>query len=136
MGDAIGLLAKPVPGLGLVGDPEAFAPEPVVSALASGRVPVLAPLGVDPATGTLNVNADEAAAALAVGLAADRILFVTDVPGVLIDGDVVSSLPVDDAHRMLESGAFDGGIVPKLTAAIRAARLGVRAEIGATRVLS
>ncbi len=134
VGDEIGLQAEPVAGLGLVGDPVPLAPEAIVRALAAGFVPVVAPLGVHPELGTLNVNADEAAAALAVGLDAERILFVSDVPGVLVDGDVVSSLPVADADRMLGDGAFEGGIVPKLSAAVRAARRGVRAEIGQTSV--
>jgi acetylglutamate kinase len=91
---------------------------------------VVAPL----AAGPLNVNADEAAAALAVGLGADRLLFVTDVPGVLLGGDVVGALAADEADRMLGAGELEGGIVPKLHAAVRAARLGVRSEIGATAV--
>jgi acetylglutamate kinase len=134
LGDEIGLRAELVSELGLVGDPLPFAPDAVVEALAAGFIPVVAPLATHPLVGTLNVNADEAAAALAVGLDADRILFVTDVPGVLVDGDLVAALPVADADRMLDSGAFEGGIVPKLTAAVRAAREGVRAEIGGTRV--
>jgi acetylglutamate kinase len=124
-----------VPALGLVGDPLPIAPDAVVSALAAGFIPVVAPLATHPELGVLNVNADEAAAALAVGLEAERILFVTDVPGVLVDGDLVAALPVDDADRMLGAGAFEGGIVPKLNAAVRAARRGVRAEIGETTVL-
>ena len=60
----------------------------MLEALAAGRVPVVAPL----AEGPLNVNADEAAAALAVGLGAERILFVSDVPGVLLDGEVATVL--------------------------------------------
>ena len=88
-GDEIGLLARQVEGLGLVGDPSPSAPAAVVDALAAGRVPVVAPL----AAGPLNVNADEAAAALAVGLRASRILFVTDVPGVLLDGELATVLP-------------------------------------------
>jgi acetylglutamate kinase len=135
-GDEIGFRARPVPELGLVGDPEPFVPSAITRALEAGFVPVVAPLAHHPELGTLNVNADEAAAALAVGLRADRILFVTDVPGVLVDGDVVTSLPVDDADRMLGAGAFEGGIVPKLNAAVSAARRGVRAEIGATTVLA
>ncbi len=136
LGDEAGLPASPVPGLGLVGDPLPAAPPSVLAALRAGRIPVVAPLGVHPEAGVLNVNADEAAAALAVGLGAARILFVTDVPGVLLDGDVVPSLPAADADELLSSGAFEGGIVPKLTAAVRAARRGVRAEIGATEVLA
>jgi len=93
-------------------------------------VPVVVPL----AAGPLNVNADEAAAALAVGLGAERILFVSDVPGVLLDGAVATVLSADEAEAGLGEGVFEGGIVPKLMAAVRAARGGVRATIGATEV--
>lgn len=130
-GDEIGLPARPVPELGLVGDPLPSRPAAVERALAEGLVPVVAPLAVGP----LNVNADEAAAALAVGLDADRLLFVTDVDGVLVDERVVPRLHAAEAHDLVEAGAFEGGIVPKLLAAARAAALGVRAEIGATAVL-
>jgi acetylglutamate kinase len=136
VGDEIGLRAEQVEELGLVGDPLPFVPEAVERALAAGFIPVVAPLAAHPALGSLNVNADEAAAALAVGLGAERIVFLSDVPGVLVDGDVVSALPVADVDRMLGDGAFEGGIVPKLTAAVRAARKGVRAEIGGTEVLA
>jgi acetylglutamate kinase len=129
-GDEIGLAAEPVAALGLVGDPAPSAPAAVLEALAQDRIPVVAPL----AAGPLNVNADEAAAALAVGLGAERIVFVSDVPGVMLDEQVVATLDADDVDRMLGAGRFQGGIVPKLAAAIRAARGGVRAEIGATRV--
>ncbi len=132
MGDEIGLVAEPVPALGLVGDPVPCAPAAILGALAAGRIPVVAPL----ATGPLNVNADEAAAALAVGLRAERILFVTDVPGVLVGDSVVAELGADEAAAMLDAGRFEGGIVPKLVAAVRAAREGVRAEIGATAVVA
>jgi acetylglutamate kinase len=130
VGDEIGLRATQVAALGLVGDPLSSAPAQVVEALAAGRIPVIAPLAVGP----LNVNADEAAASLAVGLGADRISFISDVRGVLVEGGVLTALPADDADRMLDRGAFEGGIVPKLIAAIRAARHGVRATIGVTEV--
>jgi acetylglutamate kinase len=129
-GDEIGLRARHVAALGLVGEPEPCAPPAVLAALAELRVPVVAPLGVGP----LNVNADEAAAALAVGLGAERILFVSDVPGVLLDGELAAVLPADEAQAGLDAGLFEGGIVPKLMAAVRAARGGVRATIGATEV--
>jgi acetylglutamate kinase len=129
-GDEIGLEARQVPELGLVGDPTPSAPAAVVEALAVGRVPVVVPLAVGP----LNVNADEAAAALAVGLRASRILFVSDVPGVLLDGEVAAVLSADEAEAGLAQGRFEGGIVPKLMAAVRAARGGVQASIGATEV--
>jgi acetylglutamate kinase len=130
MGDEIGLEATRVPELGLVGNPRPSRPAAVLEALAAGKIPVVAPL----AEGPLNVNADEAAVALAAGLEASRILFLTDVPGVLLDGDVMPSIGADEADRLLRNGTFQGGIVPKLSAAAHAARLGIRAEIGATAV--
>ena len=132
MGDESGLHARKVEGLGLVGEPVPCAPAELVEALAAGRIPVVAPL----AAGPLNLNADEAASALAVGLGAERILFVSDVPGVLLDGAVVGRIGADEADRLLEEGVFEGGIVPKLVAAVHAARGGVRAEIGETLVVA
>lgn len=132
LGDEIGLEARRVPALGLVGEPVPSRPHAIEAALAAGRVPVVAPLAVGP----LNVNADEAASALAIGLGAGRIVFVTDVAGVFVEGALAQRLEAGHADRLLESGAFEGGIVPKLMAAVSAARLGVRAEIGATEVLA
>ena len=131
-GDELGLPARQVPALGLVGDPEPSCPADLLDALELGRIPVVAPL----AAGPLNVNADETAAALAVGLGADRILFVTDVPGVLVAGGVAATIEAREAERLLGEGHFEGGIVPKLTAAIQAARGGVHATIGETAVLA
>ena len=132
VGDEIGLCARRLPGLGLVGEPLPCRPAAIVDALAAGRIPVITPIAVGP----LNVNADEAAAALAVGFDAERIAFVSDVPGVFVEGAVVDRLHVDRADELLDSGAFDGGIVPKLLAAVRAARLGIHAEIGETAVVA
>ncbi len=132
VGDEIGLLARPLPELGLVGEPLPGRPAAVEQALADGLVPVVAPI----AEGPLNVNADEAASALAIGLGADRIVFVTDVPGVYVEGVLADRIEAVHADRLLAAGAFEGGIVPKLLAAVRAAKVGLRAEIGATEVLA
>jgi len=131
-GDEIGLHAVQLPALGLVGDPLPSRPRAVIDALAGGRIPVIAPLGVGP----LNVNADEAAAALAVGIEADRLLFVSDVPGVLRDGAVIDRLDAGEAVELLDAGFFQGGIVPQLRAAVAAARGGVASEIGVTAVVA
>jgi acetylglutamate kinase len=127
-GDEIGLEATRVPELGHVGRPLPSRPQAVLDAIAAGLIPVVAPLAVGP----LNVNADDAAAALAIGLRADRILFVTDVPGVLRDEQVLDRIDAEE----VEGGKFDGGIVPKLHAAVVAAREGVQAEIGRTVVVA
>ena len=132
IGDRSGLLAVPVPPLGWVGDPLPCRPGAIVAALAAGRVPVVAPLAVGP----LNVNADDASAALALGLGARKLVFLTDVPGLLVDDALVDSIRAGDANRMLEAGKFDGGIVPKLRAAAIAAASGITAHIGATAVVA
>ena len=131
-GDAIGLVAWHVPELGLVGDPLPCRPAAIDAALAEGLIPVVAPL----ARGPLNVNADEAASALAIGLGAEKIVFLTDVPGLMIEGSVVPAIDAGHAEDLLAAGDLEGGIVPKLRAAVTAARLGVQAEIGETAVLA
>jgi acetylglutamate kinase len=132
VGDEIGLEASRIGALGLVGQPLPGAPAAVEDALVDGRIPVMTPIAVGP----LNVNADEAAAALAAGLGADRLIFVSDVPGVYVDGGVAELIRADAADELLASGTLDGGIVPKLLAAARAARLGIAAEIGETAVVA
>jgi acetylglutamate kinase len=129
-GDEIGLQAERVPELGLVGNAVPSRPPAVVEALAAGKIPVVAPL----AEGPLNVNADEAAAALALGIGADELLFLTDVDGLILGGRVVDSIGVDDASELLDGGTLQGGIIPKLGAAVTAARGGVNATIGRTAV--
>jgi acetylglutamate kinase len=132
IGDEIGLEATRVPELGLVGEALPSRPEAIEDAFLDEKIPVVAPL----AAGPLNVNADEAAAALAVGLGAERLLFVTDVPGLLREGAVVPEIEAVEADLLLSGGQLEGGIVPKLRAAVTAARLGVHAEIGETAVLA
>ena len=132
VGDEIGLRAHPLPELGLVGEPLLCRPTAVEDALAGRRIPVVTPIAVGP----LNINADEAATAVAAGLEADRIAFISDVSGVYVEGAVVRWLHADQAGELLDSGVFDGGIVPKLLAAVRAARLGIEAEIGDTVVIA
>jgi acetylglutamate kinase len=129
-GDEIGLQAERVPELGLVGNALPSRPQPILDALEAGKIPVVAPL----AEGPLNVNADEAAAALAIGLGVDELLFLTDVDGLILDGHVVDEIGVDAASKLLDGGTLEGGIIPKLGAAIAAARAGVPAYIGRTEV--
>ena len=132
-GDEIGLQATQVPELGLVGDPLPSRPQAVLDALAAGLIPVVAPL----AEGPLNVNADEAAAALAVGLGAERHPLPhrrsRRAPGRV--GARQRSTPTrpTGCSRTARSRAES---CPSSTAAVRAAREGVQAEIGATEVVA
>jgi acetylglutamate kinase len=130
MGDDLGLQAERVSELGRVGMLLPVVPSALWELLATDGIPVIAPL----ARGPLNVNADDAAAVLAVALGADRLVFVSDVPGVLVHGEVVTELSEDDISRL--NGHLSGGIVPKLQAAVRAAREGVRVDVGQTSVIA
>jgi acetylglutamate kinase len=132
MGDEIGLRATLVPELGRVGHPIASRPPVLEATLAGGQIPVVAPL----AAGPLNVNADEMAAALAVGLGAERLLFLTDVPGLFVAGRVVPRIAAAEAEELLDNDLLEGGILPKLRAAVSAARNGVQADLGETAVVA
>jgi acetylglutamate kinase len=129
-GDEIGLAADPVPELGLVGEARPGPLPAITAALAAGRIPVVAPI----ARGPLNVNADSASAAIAEAIRADRLLFLTDVDGLILDGAVVEAIDLTAAEELIASGTLEGGIIPKLGAAITAARSGVLASIGRTEV--
>jgi acetylglutamate kinase len=122
------LLVEPVAGLGLVGDVEQVKPGLVHAIWAGGFVPVVAPLGLGP-EGAYNVNADAAAAALAVGLGAEHLFLLTDVDGLLKDGSPIESLAPEECEGYVASGLAAGGMVPKLRAAAEAARGGVGARI-------
>ena len=132
VGDEIGLQATPLTELGLVGEPVASRLDAVVAALEVGAIPVVTPIALGP----LNVNADEAATAIAASVGAERVVFLSDVVGVFLEGAVVRSIHADHASELLAEGAFEGGIVPKLMSAVRAARAGLTAEIGETAVVA
>jgi acetylglutamate kinase len=135
-GHEVGLQARQIEKYGRVGEVDAQELPAVVRVLETGKIPVLAPLALDPDVGLLNVNADDVAAAIAIGMQADRLLFLTDVEGFMVDGEVVDSLDVPTAEKLFFGGTLDGTILPKLGAAIEAARFGVAAFIGRTEVLA
>ncbi len=115
--------------LGLVGDVERVDPSAVLDLLEAGRVPVVSTIArdLDDPSQVLNVNADTAAAALAVALRARKLVALTDVEGVYAawpDKDsLLARLPVGAARRMLAT--IDAGMAPKLEACIRAVDGGV-----------
>ena len=122
------LLVEPVQGLGRVGEVVRVEPRLIETLWGGAFVPVVAPLGLGPA-GAYNVNADSAAAALAVGLGAGHLLVLTDVDGLLEGGETVETILPDRCEAYVESGLAAGGMVPKLRAAAEAARGGVEARI-------
>jgi acetylglutamate kinase len=114
------------PTLGEVGEPTRVDPAILRVLMANGFLPVVSPVGRDEETGaTLNVNGDDAAAAIAVALGATELLLIADVPGVLRDGEAIAALDVDGIPGLLADGTARGGMTAKLEAARRALEGGV-----------
>jgi acetylglutamate kinase len=113
--------------LGLVGDVVDVRPEAVLDLIDAGRIPVVATVAPDEDGLVHNVNADTAAAALAVALKADRLVVLTDVEGLYADWpnstEVVSQITATELGELLPS--LESGMVPKMEACLRAVRGGV-----------
>jgi acetylglutamate kinase len=117
------------PALGFVGDVKSVDPSVVMSALNGGAVPVVATIGSDEAGQAYNVNADTAAAAIAVALGADKLIYLTDIEGIREHKENPSSLvrrtSVNEIEELLERGNIDGGMIPKVQSCLYALRGGV-----------
>jgi acetylglutamate kinase len=120
--------------LGFVGDITEVNRE-LLGKLMETAVPVIASVATDGHGQSYNVNADLAAAAIASAVDASKFVLLTDVPGVIQEGELVSELTVDDAERLIEHDRVSGGMIPKLEAVVRAMRNGVgRAHVVDGRV--
>ena len=113
--------------LGRVGRIVGVDPASIEAVIAGGFVPVIAPIGVDEQGVTHNVNADEAAGAVAGALAAEKLILLTDVEGVLDGaGSLIRHLTGEDAARLAEEGTIREGMIPKARCSIEALKQGVR----------
>ena len=104
--------------IGLVGEIDRVNPKPLLDLLANDYLPVVCPVGFDDNYDTFNINADDAACAIAKALKVEKLAFLSDVPGVYRDPNDESSLiyelPYDELTGLIESGAITGGMLPKL----------------------
>jgi acetylglutamate kinase len=110
----------------------------VIEAVAgAGFVPVVAPIGVDGSGLTYNVNADEAAGAIAGELCAEKLILLTDVDGVLDgQGKRMSTLSAEEVRKQIDEGTINGGMIPKVQCCMEALSKGVaRTHIVDGRVL-
>ena len=125
------LESKDEPGkmldIGLVGDISKIDPH-IISFLDSGDyIPVIAPIGVAPDGETLNINADVVAGKLAEVLKAEKLVLLTNTPGVLDkDGNLLTGLTPKEIDGLVAEGTLSGGMLPKIASALDAARGGVR----------
>ncbi|MBL4848038.1 MAG: bifunctional glutamate N-acetyltransferase/amino-acid acetyltransferase ArgJ [Planctomycetes bacterium] len=112
--------------LGLVGEVEHVETRLITTLLDAGYIPVISPVGVTKDGQTLNINADTAAAQVAVALGAEKLIFLTDVPGILgPEGTKVSQTDPATVQGLIESGAITGGMIPKVEAMLTALKGGV-----------
>lgn len=143
-GEDAALLAarRNAPALGEVGAPAAVNVALVRHLLGGGYLPVLSPLARDAdggtAPGALNVNGDDAAAAIAAALGADELLLVADVAGVRgADGETIAALDPAAARDAIAAGVAAGGMAAKLEAALAACDAGVhRVRVGDLRMIA
>ena len=113
--------------IGLVGEITKIDPS-IITFLDSGDfIPVIAPIGVAPDGETLNINADLVAGKLAEVLHAEKLVLLTNTPGVLDkDGNLLSGLTPKDIDNLVADGTLSGGMLPKIGSALDAARSGVK----------
>jgi acetylglutamate kinase len=119
------------PALGYVGDISAVNPAAVQGLLDDGVVPVVATVGTDAAGTTYNINADTAASALAVALKATKILFLTDIAGVMRSPDdsesLIPTLTAQQTAELRRANVISGGMIPKVESCLHAVEGGVAA---------
>ncbi len=123
--------------IGRVGEVCEVDPAVIDSVTESGFIPVVAPIGVDDEGLTYNINADEAAGALAIALGSEKLMLLTDVQGVLdSEGQLISQIKAEEIQKHLDEGIISGGMIPKVGCCIDALAGGVsRAHIIDGRVL-
>lgn len=120
------LLSRPVANsaeIGYVGEVTEVKAEIIEGVMAMGYIPVIAPIGIDDASQRYNINADTAAGAVASQLGVERMIVVTDVPGIMrtVDGEkrVLPTVTVAEIDEMIASGEIYGGMIPKVRAAVQ-----------------
>jgi acetylglutamate kinase len=115
--------------LGFVGEVTSCAVKDVQSMIAQEIVPVISPIGKDAQGQLYNINADTAAAELAIALDAYRILYLSDVNGILLDpkdpSSTVSSISPKDVLELRDRGVIDGGMIPKVESCLKALQASV-----------
>lgn len=126
--EALGNKKESDQDLGFVGKVERIDPN-IISVLGErGFIPVIAPIGADAEGNTYNINADQVAGQLAEALNAEKLILLTDAPGLLdADGRLLSRPPIAEVRDMLTDGSIKGGMLAKIDAALEALQGGIHA---------
>lgn len=115
--------------LGYVGEITRINPEILLTLMEKDYIPVVAPVGSNGNGEFYNINADEVASEIAVALKADKLIILTDTPGILLKEDdensLLSKASVAEIRKLIESGVIQGGMIPKAESAVQAILRGV-----------
>jgi acetylglutamate kinase len=111
--------------LGYVGEVTSVDPDILELLLGKGYLPVISPLGLGQDGHTYNINADAVAAEIAIACGAKKLIYLTDVPGILAQGLLVSELNAEELERRMKDGTVTGGMLPKAQSIVRALEGGV-----------
>ncbi len=115
--------------IGFVGNIKEVNTALIDSLIDNDFIPIIAPIGLDDQYQTYNINADDAACAVAMAIGAEKLAFLTDIDGVCLDPDdkstLISYLTLDHAHELIDQGFIGGGMIPKLNNCIEAVENGV-----------
>jgi len=111
--------------LGFVGEITSVNASFINLLLTNGMMPVIAPMAVGERGEIFNVNADLAAGSIATALQAEKLVYLSDIEGIIVDRKRVSTLTKESAHRLIESGAIFGGMIPKVNSAFTTLEAGV-----------
>ncbi len=103
---------------GYVGEPTSINSSLLNSILDQEMIPVIAPIGINRLGLHYNVNADSAAGAIAKAMQADQLVFVTDVDGILKDGECLQAITAEEIETLIMDGVIYGGMIPKVKAAL------------------
>jgi len=116
--------------LGFVGVPEKVNAQVLRTIMGSDLIPVVAPIGIGHSGETFNINADTVAGAVAGAMAAERLVLLTDVEGVLDrEGKLIPRLSVAECRSLIAEGTISGGMIPKIETAMEAVESGVKAAV-------
>lgn len=115
--------------IGFVGEVKEVDPKVILNLLENDFLPVICPVGTDENGNSYNINADDAACAIAKAVKAEKLAFLTDIEGVYKDKDnpdtLISELDLDEADELIKNGYIGGGMLPKLNNCIDAVENGV-----------
>ena len=116
--------------IGYVGDVQHVDTAPLLNLIGKGMIPVVAPIGRGPEGESFNVNADTAAGEIAAALHAEKLVFLTDVQGIMRDladdASLLSTVRVSEVGELIDQGVIRGGMIPKVEACVRSVKAGVR----------